>query len=608
MPPLWARVLRRVSSVIAVALAAALLLTTVAPSLAAGPGVDPRLATRLQAVLDAVRTKDPLPGISAAVDTPAGLWTGVSGKSRLAPSQPMRPDTPLSIGSVTKTFVAAVILQLREEGRLSLGDHLSRWETRVPNAGRITVRQLLSHTSGVRDMWWSPRYTALVEGRPGHVWTYPEVRSLIGAPRFSPGTRFEYSNSNFVLLGRIIEEVTGHSVAREIRDRLLDPLGLDSTWYQGAESGPRTVAMGYLRRNGAWIPQGDGTGLRPTTSIATFFGAAGAIVSTPGDLAIWARALYGGHVLQASSLELMTTFNSHKYGLGTRRLQMGGRVAWGHGGSLDGFETSMWFLPRLETSVVVIWNRRGLDTDPVADRLARRVVSTLDPDVSPPTLGAPQVTLRTHATVGTGFAPVVVTWPTAHDSQGSIAKYQVRRRTAGGVWQAVPLGRRLAHGVSLHLRLRHAWQVEVRATDDRGNSSHWVAAAPFVVHLIDDTDAAVVASDGWRTVKAPTALGGTVLRSGSPGSHLSLGIHASAVAVVGPWSRSLTRPWVRFDDQPGTIVSVRLSAHRPRQTLLAHRWSGSVRDHRVRILVRNERHTRVDIDGFLILTAPAASR
>ena len=160
--------------------------------------------------------------------------------------------------------------------------------------------------------------------------------------------------------------------------------------------------MGYARRSGAWIPQGDGTGLRPTTSIATFFGASGAMASTAHDVADWARALYGGRVLHSSSLTLMTTFNPHDYGLGTRRKTMGGREAWGHGGSLDGFETSMWYLPVIDSAVVLIWNRRDQETDGVANRLARRVVNALDPDTTPPTIGAPRVYLRTSVTVDRG--------------------------------------------------------------------------------------------------------------------------------------------------------------------------------------------------------------
>ena len=300
---------------------------------AAGAGIGDALRGRLQAVIDDARHDEPVPGISAAVATPDGAWAGVAGKARFEPGVAVDADTPFAIASITKTFVAAVILQLREEGELSFSDKLSRWETQVPNATRITVRQLLSHTSGVRDMWRHPRYTARVEGRPDHVWTYAQVRAMIGASRFAPGTGFEYSNSNYVLLGRIIELETGHSVAHEIRRRFLDPLGLDDTWFQGAEDGPRAAAIGYERRSGTWIRQGDGTGLRPTTSIATFFGASGAMASTARDLATWARALYGGRVLATASLTRMTDFDRHDYGLATRRKQIGDRLAWGHGGS-----------------------------------------------------------------------------------------------------------------------------------------------------------------------------------------------------------------------------------------------------------------------------------
>ena len=95
-------------------------------------GIDDPLRARLQDVLDQARPAEPVPGISAAIETPESLWTGVTGKSSLDPRRPVAADTPFSIGSVTKTFVAAVILQLREEGKLSLSDHLSRWETKVP--------------------------------------------------------------------------------------------------------------------------------------------------------------------------------------------------------------------------------------------------------------------------------------------------------------------------------------------------------------------------------------------------------------------------------------------------------------------------------------------
>jgi len=425
--------------------------------------IESQLARRLQGVIDQARPARGVPGISAAVATSGDIWTGVTGKARFDPNQPVRIDTPFSIGSVTKTFVATVIMELRQEGKLSLSDRLSTWETHVPNASRITIRQLLSHTSGVRDMWWNPKYHVRVEGRPGHVWTYAEVRAMIGPSRFAPGTAFEYSNSNYLLLGRIIELVTSNSVAQQIRSRLLDPLHLDHTWYQGAETGPRVVAMGYQRRSGRWVPQGDGTGLRPTTSIATFFGAAGAMVSTAHDLALWARALYGGHVLEPESLRLMTTFDKHRYGLGTRRLRLGDRTAWGHGGSLDGFETGLWYVPSVDASVVLIWNRREWDPVPTIDKLARRVVMALDPDGNRPAVGQPRSTIPQGAAVSSGDVPVV-TWDLARDTQGAVIWHQARRRSNRGAWQAVRLASAGSRRVSRVLRFDRPTVAPIRAS------------------------------------------------------------------------------------------------------------------------------------------------
>ncbi len=581
------------------------------PAAAADPPISTRLARSLQAVIDEARQAKVVPGISAAVSTPGDIWTGVSGKATIRhagqASSPVEPDTPFAIGSVTKTFVATVVLLLREEGKLSLDDHLSRWETRVPNAKRITVRQLLSHTSGIRDMWWHPKYRQRVEGRPGHVWRYSEVRAMIGAPRFSPGAGWEYSNSNYVLLGRIVQLVTGHSVAAEIRTRLLDPLGLADTWYQGLEKGPRAVAMGYLRRSGRWVPQGSGKGLRPTTSIATFFGSAGAMVSTARDLAVWARALYGGQVLSAGSLRQMTRFNGHGYGLGARRKEMGGREAWGHGGSLDGFETSMWYLPRLDTAVVLVWNRRGLESDWTTRRLARRVVDALDPDVTPPISGGSRIAIRTGATVEAGSVPVVVSWSVAHDSQGLVASYHLRRRTDGGAWQPVRLASPGALSAYLKLPTGRMTELALRATDDRGNDSAWVQSAAVVPRFIDENDPSIEADVSWHSRPATDALGGRILSSEVSGSQLSFGAQVMSLALVAPRGRSLTDASLRVDDGHAMRVALGSRSREGRQTVASWRWGGAARDHSVRVSVASAPSPRVDVDGFVVLEAvPAA--
>jgi D-alanyl-D-alanine carboxypeptidase len=576
-----------------------------ASPVAAQSGISAGLRHQLQHVIDHARSHEPVPGISAAVITPDDSWMGVTGKADLGTGARVEPDTPFSIGSVTKTFVATVILQLREEGKLSLDDHLSRWETKVPNAGRITIRQLLSHTSGVRDMWWNPHYKSRVEGRPGHAWTYAQVRAMIGPSRFPPGSRFEYSNSNYVLLGRIITLVTGNSVAQEIRTRLLDPLHLDHTWYQGAEDGPVPVAMGYLRRPGRWVPQGDGTGLRPTTSIATFFGAAGAMVSTARDLAVWARALYGGHVLQADSLELMTRFNSHDYGLGARRMTLGGRTVWGHGGALDGFMTAMWYLPKLDTSVVLIWNRREHDTRTVEGRLIARVVRALDPDTTPPTISAPRIALRAGAIVTGGRAPVVVRWSAAHDSRGSLTSYQVRRRSGTGAWHPVRLASKTARHATMTLTNGRTTVVAVRAIDDQGNASDWVESAPVRATFVDESDGAVTAAAGWHYRTRRGAIGGQVLEGTVPGSRLTFRHQALSLAVVTPRGRQLTTAGLWLDAGDRVVASLRSQTASPRRTLMSWRWSGPASVHVLKIQVRPAAHPRVDIDGFLVLE-PAA--
>ncbi len=364
--------------------------------------------------------------------------------------------------------------------------------------------------------------------------------------------------------------------------------------------------MGYQRVNGRWVPQGNGRGLRPTTSIASFFGSAGAMVSTPHDLAIWARALYGGHVLSASSLRLMTRFNSHDYGLGTRRTMMGGRVAWGHGGSLDGFETSMWYLPSLDTAVVIEWNRRELDTDPTASKLAKRVVDALDPDVTPPSLAAPRIVLHTGATVAPGYVPVVVTWSPGHDAQGSVARYQVRRRSGSGAWRSVALGSPRALRVALALRVDRTAVIGIRAIDDRGNASPWVASPPVIPRWVDESASGVQAGGAWLLTDEPDALGGHVLSSLTAGSSLTFKAQASAIAIVGPRSRVLTRSSVRVDDRPGVVVSAGATRRHPRQTLMSRHWTGMA-EHTFRIVVKSAARPRVEIDGFLLLeSAPTA--
>jgi D-alanyl-D-alanine carboxypeptidase len=274
---------------------------------------------------------------------------------------PIDQNTVFSIASITKTFVTAVVMQLVAEGKLSLTDHLSKWVPSVQNATTITVAELLGHTSGVYNYFENPHYNPQVFSNPKHRWTFDEIMALVRAPYCKPGTCYHYSNTNFVLLGRIVELVTGNSLADEIASRLSTPLSLANTGLQPDDPTPADRAHGYLGKTD-WTRK---SSLLPTISAATVAGAAGAMTSTATDLATWARSLYDGDVVPAAQLKEMLSFKKcqDNYGLGTRKLIIDGRVAYGHLGSLRGYTNEMLFFPREGATVVILSNQGSWGID-----------------------------------------------------------------------------------------------------------------------------------------------------------------------------------------------------------------------------------------------------
>ena len=354
------------------------------------PPVSAKLAAKLQAVLDKNVLRRPLAGVSAAVVMPDGsLWAGASGLANVGKGRPMRPRTAIAVGSITKTFIASVVLQLQEEGALTIDDRLSRFLPSYPNAAGITLKELLSHTSGLFDYFMAPEYESRVFGRPHHVWTTPEILSMVHRPYYAPGAGYTYSNTNYVLLGQVIRTVTGHDPAVEIRRRFLDPLGLTRTELQGHEPITMSGALGYLWTGSAWAGLADGTRFRPNTSAATVADTAGSMLSTATDIARWGDALYGGQVLQPASLVAMETRSKYEpYGLGARRYRIAkhGPVIWGHGGSLRGSEALLWHLAAEDLTVVIIANRGRISLESMAKVMIHKALAAREP---PPPSPAP---------------------------------------------------------------------------------------------------------------------------------------------------------------------------------------------------------------------------
>ena len=201
------------------------------------------LDEELQHVLDAELDRQNGIGISVAIRMPRrSPWHGVSGVSY--DTTPLTSSMLFGIGSVTKNFVAALILQLAEEGRLSLDDALGKYLANYANINSaITIRQLLNHTSGIFDFIKHPSIWDTIFANRLKIWTPEEIlETFVLQPYFSPGTGWHYSSTNYILLGMIVKEITGSKVSAELRERFFNPLGLDSTFFDIEEPITGTIA------------------------------------------------------------------------------------------------------------------------------------------------------------------------------------------------------------------------------------------------------------------------------------------------------------------------------------------------------------------------------
>ena len=260
------------------------------------------------------------PGAVLLVRNEGRVTTLTSGLASRRPATPLRTDATFRVGSITKTYVATVVLQLVQEGRLSLSDTVSRYlPGLVPHGGAITIRELLDHTSGVPEFDSDPRVLApYLRGNLGYRWSPRQlVRIAVSHESRTPGAAYAYSNTNYLLLGLIVETVTRHPLGEELRRRIYDPLGLRGTTFQTTTSASPPQMHGYYVLGSP--PAADITALSP------YPWAAGAVVSTAADVATFYRALLDGRLLPASLLrEMQTTvdegrntdFRGQRYGLG----------------------------------------------------------------------------------------------------------------------------------------------------------------------------------------------------------------------------------------------------------------------------------------------------
>lgn len=349
------------------------------------PAVDAALAAELQATLDRLVADGYIPGATLAVRIPGyAPWTGASGYIDRGRSLPMTSETRVRIASISKVFTAVVVLQLAEEGKLDLDAPLATWyPDLVPRAEQITVRRLLNHTTGLHDYLENRDFLALAYQRPDYTWLPAELAGYAGQRGFlfkpgAPGA-WDYSSTNFVILGMVVEAVTGNTLAQEMRARIFEPLGLDATYFVPDEGVEGVYARGY--RNASDV-----------TAVSLSFAYATAnIVATSGDVASFGEALFAGRLLRPETMEQMLTFlngygqynmPSLEYGLGVmrNRLPIGpdatgqarpaaASTVLGHTGGFGGFRSVLWHAPDSGVTIALGENQGATDPNILATRV-----------------------------------------------------------------------------------------------------------------------------------------------------------------------------------------------------------------------------------------------
>lgn len=300
---------------------------------------------KLDSLMDALSASDKGMGSLALSYNGQTIYQRAVGYADIEQKRIATPKTKYRIGSISKIFTGVMIFQLIEEGKLALSTPLSQFYPQMPNAGSITIGMMLQHRSGLHNFTDSPDYATYMAKHQ----TEDEMVAMMAKPKvdFAPDAKFEYSNTNFVLLGYIIEKLTKKTYAAAVKERIVAKAGLTSTYYGGKITTANNEAKSYKLDAGTWMPD--------TETDMSIPAGAGAMVSTPTELTRFIEALFAGKLINKEHLVTMQTMKDG-YGMAMIKTPFAGKNGYGHTGGIDGFGSQVIYFPDDKFAIAYIHN------------------------------------------------------------------------------------------------------------------------------------------------------------------------------------------------------------------------------------------------------------
>lgn len=371
--------------------------TTETPGAPDAKEVDAAVAQRLDDAITKAMDQTGVPGSIVGIWGPDGEYIRAFGVADQAGGAPMQTDFYHRIGSQTKTFTVTGVLQLADQGKLGLDDPIAEFVDGVPEGDKITLRQLARMQSGLANFSDSVDFQQALFADPYRNFTPQELLDYAFAEpvKFAPGEGFLYCNTNTVLLGLVVEKVSGQTLPDYIRDHITTPLGMSHTSFPTTNAFPDPHAQGYTTQDA------DNSEVVATDWNPSWAWAAGAMISTLEDMHIWAPALATGKLLtpdmQAQRLQTVTTPGMPAQdGYGVGLFKLGGWI--GHNGSLPGYQTVSVYLPEKQTSLVIFTNTdiasNGQEPSTLVAKAITEIISpenvyTMGDAVQPPDITSP---------------------------------------------------------------------------------------------------------------------------------------------------------------------------------------------------------------------------